>query len=299
MPSSPPVRAFKTFAPEEVDSFLQSDAPSPSKQDTFDFTSTNWEDFLVQSDSEQPPPPLPPPPSQGHLPEMMPHVAFTAVNSTVDSSMEFTARQVLLNAEFTPVSSPDTTRSPSARSDSTASPAADETGFEETPRAQELPPHNHRHDPRPVEMSRVLSDITAHTSSDENKLLSAPKEKRPRGRPRGWRKAKMDPNMEIILPVMTPNMFDANSSGSSTEAATEKPRGPKQSTASKEPKEEDQWSVRIRTSIKDAMLDHLVKGIIFLAKSWELTCFFRGSSSDVFLLRRYSTYKLALRNHRR
>ena len=77
----------------------------------------------------------------------------------------------------------------------------------------------------------------------------------------------MDPNMEIILPVMTPNIFDSNSSGSSTEA-TEKQRGPKHSTASKEPKEEDQWSVRIRTSIKDAMLDHLVKGIIFLPKSW-------------------------------
>jgi len=173
--------------------------------------------------------------------------------------MEFSARQVLLNAEYTPVSSPDTTRSPSARSESTASPP-EETGFEEPPASQEQP----RQESRPAEMTRVLSDITAHTSSEENKLLAAPKEKRPRGRPRGWRKAKMDPNSEIILPVMTPNIFD---SGSSSETA-EKPRGRKQSTVPREPKEEDQWSVRIRTSIKDAMLNHLVKGIIIPYRSW-------------------------------
>ena len=81
----------------------------------------------MQSDSEQPA-------QQEQLSEI-PHVAFTAVNSTVDSSMEFTARQVLLNAEYTPVSSPDTTRSPSARSESTASPP-EETGFEEPPASQ-------------------------------------------------------------------------------------------------------------------------------------------------------------------
>ncbi len=221
MPSSPPVRAFKTFQPEEIDSFLQSEAPSPSKPETFDFENTNWEDFLVQSDSEEP--------IQEQVPEI-PHVAFTAVNSTVDSSIEFQARQVLLNAEFTPVSSPDTTRSPSARSESTSSPA-EETAFEETPAAQEP------QDSLPVEMKRVLSDITAHTSSDENQLLSAPKEKRPRGRPKGWRKAKMDPNQEIILPVMTPNIFDTTNSLGSGNETSEKPRGRPLSVAGREPKE--------------------------------------------------------------
>lgn len=117
-------------------------------------------------------------------------------------------------------------------------------------------------------MKRVLGDITAQTSSDENHLLSAPKEKRPRGRPRGWRKMKMDPNQEIILPVMTPNM-DTNSSGSGNEGS-ERSRGRPVSVTSREPKEEDQWSVRIRTSIKGAMLEHLAKGKSLITVRWRL-----------------------------
>ena len=250
MPSSPPIRAFKHHSTENDDPIFHSEATSPAK--VLDFNGASWEEFLVQSESEER--------SQGRPEQRQelqeeqeqekekekekeqeqeqeqeqapPVVAFTAVNSTVDSAMEFNARQILLNAEFTPASSPDQSSSQQTESES-GSPVELTTPFPETP----APPSQ-----SDVEGTKnVLEDIT----SDKNNELTILK--KPRGRPRGWRKPRNSDN-----PILTPEMPSTN-----TEVQKkEKKRKQRQK------KEEDQWSVRMRTSIKDAMLEHLAKGII-------------------------------------
>lgn len=251
MPSSPPIRPFKPFSTEDVDNFFQSESTSPAKlPDSYSLTGSTWEEFLVQDDPEQQ--------EQLEQPNSAPPVVgFTAVNSTADSSMEFTARQILLNAEITPASSPEESQSSTTESDS-GSPVG-LTPFADTPAATQdgLTSQNSNHG------RQVLGDLTSQSSnkgSNDNSNDSANdtsnetsnveiKEKRPRGRPKGWRKQR---NMDTpLLPEMP-----------SIDQPENKPRKPrKQSIPAKE---EDQWSVRIRTSINQAMLESITKGILSL-----------------------------------
>lgn len=249
VPSSPPIRAFKPFSVENVDNFFQSESTSPAKlPDSYSFTGSTWEEFLVQSDSEQQKQQL-----DEHNPEP-PVVAFTAVNSTADSSREFTARQILLNAEITPASSPEESQSPTTESDS-GSPV-ELTPFADTPAAtQDGSTSQNGNDGR-----QVLGDITSQSSnkssndipndsandtSNETSNVEV-KEKRPRGRPKGWRKPR---NMDAPFLLEMPSTYQPEN----------KPRKPRKQ--SNESKEEDQWSVRIRTSINQAMLESITKGI--------------------------------------
>jgi hypothetical protein len=247
MPSSPPIRAFKHYSTENDDPFFRSEATSPAK--VLDFNGASWEEFLVQSDPEERPEAHPKQRQQEQQQQEQeqeqdqeqeqepapPVVAFTAVNSTVDSAMQFNARQILLNAEFTPASSPDQSSSQQTDSES-GSPVELTTPFPETP----APPSQ-----SDVEGTKnVLGDIT----SDKNNELAVIK--RPRGRPRGWRKHQISDN-PILIPK-TPLKS----------AEVREKQQKKQRKQSNSEKEEDQWSVRIRTSIKDVMLEHLAKGII-------------------------------------
>jgi hypothetical protein len=237
MPSSPPVRAFKSFSREESDTFFHSEATSPAKLP--DFTGASWEEFLIQSDSEQPQQPAQQEKSvQSAEP---PIVAFTAVNSTVDSTMEFTARQILLNAEFTPASSPDQSQSPSGQTES------DSPGGL-TPFGAETPANTQA---QQLEEREVLRDLTSTTNGNNSKSDGdvVVKEKRPRGRPRGWRKPQNLDNPNLEIPSVDPNP-----------PQPKEKEQPKQRKQSHSGKEEDQWSVRIRASIKDVMLEHLAKG---------------------------------------
>jgi hypothetical protein len=249
MPSSPPVRAFKQFAAEDLDMFLQSETTSPAKAlEPYDFGGSSWEDFLVQSESEQTNVTST---EQPATTEVVPHVAFTAVNSTVDSSMEFSARQILLNAEFTPASSPDQTRSPSAPTESDSASPTGLTPFGDTPApTQDLPaPLLAGSSVESAPMDRkVLSDVTNTASSTESNSSLAPV-KRPRGRPKGWRKSSNRDGPDIVL---------LNSMIPMTELQLQE----KQQRKRKETglAKEDQWSVRIQASIKDAMLKRLAKG---------------------------------------
>jgi hypothetical protein len=251
MPSSPPIRAFKQFAAEDLEMFLQSEATSPAKvPETYDFGGSSWEDFLVQSDSEQTHVTNT---EQPATTEVVPHVAFTAVNSTVDSSMEFSARQILLNAEFTPASSPDQTRSPTAPTESDSASPAGLTPFGDTPaHTQDIPAPSQAGSLVQTAAAdrKVLSDVTNSTSSAESSNTLAPvKEKRPRGRPKGWRKSsnRDGPPDIVLLNSMVATM---------AESQDKQQRKRKQTASGKE----DQWSVRIQTSIKDAMMKHVAKG---------------------------------------
>lgn len=250
MPSSPPIRAFKPFSAEDVDNFFQSEATSPTKPpEPYSFTGSTWEEFLVQSDSEQ---------QQQQQTEQQhpapPVVAFTAVNSTADSSREFTARQILLNAEITPASSPEQSQSSTMESDS-GSPVG-LTPFADTPAATQ----DGSTSQNDIEGRQVLGDLTsqslnkgsndhpndsANDTSNETSNREV-KEKRPRGRPKGWRKQR---NVDTPYILEVPSTYQPEN----------KPR--KQRKQSNPSKEEDQWSVRIRTSINHAMLESITKGI--------------------------------------
>jgi hypothetical protein len=235
---------MKRFTTEDVEAFLQSESATPAiPAETHETTETNgfdtsWEDFLIQSDTE---------PTTNEKPaenvNLVPHPGFTAVNSTLDSSREFTARQILLNAELTPASSPE--RSPEAQTESdSASPTGqtpfDQTLFDDTPAASLDPPTQ-----QPVQDRTPLADVTSQSSSNENSTTTPAPEKRPRGRPKGWRKHLNQKPATDSLPVQKPRI---------SETKVRKPR-------KEGPREEDQWSVRIRTSIKDAMMEHIAKGI--------------------------------------
>jgi hypothetical protein len=174
---------------------------------------------------------------------VVPRVAFTAVNSTRDSTKQFTARQILLNAEITPASSPEQHQSPSGQTESESASPVGLTSLPQTPATQDGPPSQTIPSTTDTPKSRnALGDLTCQTS---NSNVPTTKEKRPRGRPKGWRKK---PNSD------TPDLPEVSSS-------TEEPEKPKKKRKINPAKEEDQWSVRIRTSIKDAMIEHLVKGI--------------------------------------
>ena len=251
MPSSPPIRAFKPFSTEDVDNFFQSEATSPAKlPESYGLTGSTWEEFLIQSDFEQQEQTEPQHPAP-------PVVGFTAVNSTADSSMEFTARQILLNAEFTPASSPEQSQTSTTDSDS-GSPVG-LTPFADTPAATQ----DGSTSQNGVDGRHVLGDLTSqlsNKSSNDNSNDSANdtsnetsnpevKEKRPRGRPKGWRKQRSMDNPHLLEML-------------STEQPENKPRKPRKPRKQSNPsKEEDQWRVRIRTSINHAMLESITKGI--------------------------------------
>lgn len=224
MASSPPIRASRHI--EDLDAF-RSEGTTPAKfPETNDFSGPTWEEFLVQSDSEGPEQSGP----------AVPHVGFTAVNSTVESSREFTARQILLNSELTPASSPDQSQSPSGQTESESGSPVRSTLSPETPATQGPP--TSRSASNPTERS-ALGDVTANIT---NVIV---KEKRPRGRPKGWRKQRNTDNPSL------PDILNIDA-----QEKQAKPR--KQSTSTKE---EPVWSERIRASIKDAMLEHLAKGM--------------------------------------
>ena len=177
--------------------------------------------------------------------------------------MEFTARQILLNAEITPASSPEQSQLSTTESDS-GSPAG-LTPFADTPTAtQDGSTSQNGTDGR-----QVLGDLTSQSSnknsndtwndssndtSNETSNIEV-KEKRRRGRPKGWRKQR---NMDKPqLPEMPLTYQPENK-------PARKPR-----KQSKHLKEEDQWSVRIRTSINQAMLESITKGIPFLENKFD------------------------------
>jgi hypothetical protein len=96
MPSSPPVRSYSQFSTEEFDAFMAEEiAGGDTLGDTLG-DDISWGEFLTGTQGEE---------DKDGSKTGPPSVHFTAVNSTVDSAREFTARQILLNAEF---SSPDT-----------------------------------------------------------------------------------------------------------------------------------------------------------------------------------------------
>ena len=172
--------------------------------------------------------------------------------------MEFSARQILLNAEFTPVSSPDQSQqSPSVQTES------DSAGF--TPFAET--PNGHTTTTEENEGRQVLGDVTSLSNNNDDAVVE---EKKKRGRPKGWRKPQ---NPEKI--PMDRNQLEKERE-KERERRREKQRQKeeqrerqcerqKQRQLEKQRKrsgkEEDQWSVRMRASIKDTMLEHLAKGI--------------------------------------
>ena len=172
--------------------------------------------------------------------------------------MEFTARQILLNAEFTPVSSPDEqTQSPSAQteSDSGASPAG-LTPFAVTPAA----PQDHTTPHLPSSERESLADVTMQTTNEG--MLEPEKPKKKRGRPKGWRKVS---NLEkSVIPASTDVVTDDAATATETETReasdrVEKSKKPRKQVASSS-KEEDQWSVRIRSSIEKELQESIAKG---------------------------------------
>jgi hypothetical protein len=213
--------------------------------------SVSWEEFLAASDTEptyeqhekhqreEPPSQAPVPITLPSIPIQNPArvVAFTAVNSTIDSTLEFTARQILLNSE-SPASSPDNpSQSPSAQTESYSSSPIVFTPIETT------------QDPTPDNPNQVLKDLTSeiiNTTIPTN-------EKRPRGRPKGWRKPKscIPPTLPDISTHKTPQLPIVKP------VSIEKPF-----RASKKNKKDDEnWSMRIRSNIRGHMLDHISKGI--------------------------------------
>jgi len=287
MPSSPPIRALKHFLAEDVDGFLSEGQTPATKACTKPFNNaSSWEDFLVDiSDSEsqrQDPKtnttskhPTPPPMIKSNSSTVAdpapPMIAFTAVNSTLEASREFTARQVLLNAEFTPISSPDQSPSGGAQteSDSTSSPN-ELTPFTavETPAATEDAGGSAGGGASDIDSRTVLSDVTRQTTNNPQTIAHATEEKRRRGRPRGWRKTmnKEAQTIEDLNRAVT----DAKAAATVTKPA-EKPRKSKNEKDLAAPKEDDQWSKRIRASITDSMLEHISQGILLIERGG-LTC---------------------------
>jgi hypothetical protein len=156
---------MKRFATEDLEIFLQSEEPTPVQPlPTDDYNETSWEDFLVQSDSD--------PSTELHFDGNPVPPGFTAVNSTLDSKREFTARQILLNAELTPATSPE--QSPARTESDSASPIGQTPA--ETPLLDTVVPV--------VVAERIpLGDVTAPTCGNKNSMVQVP-EKRPREDPR-------------------------------------------------------------------------------------------------------------------
>jgi hypothetical protein len=248
LPSSPPLRAFDTFTLEDFESLLASEDLDDSlfalEEDNADPLPASWHEFLHQNQSDTEPSIL----NDAREPSPLPHVGFTAVNSTLQASREFTARQILLNAEFTPNSSPE--HSPASQTE-TLTDTDSPTAAEETPLAA----------PSPVQKERkALSDVTSHISAMEN--IELPQKKKP-GRPKGWRKTQNSENP--VLPIMQ------------LEENVKKPGKPKgrPPTHSTVKTDDEAWSSRVRGNIKDVMLEKLAKGIFFdlkLMKASYLLC---------------------------
>ena len=258
MQSSPPRGAMKNFSPEDLETMFQSDGATPVLHADYPFHGSTWEDFLVASDSDHAPQQQQT--QQLTLTTTFPNVAFTAVNSTTESSMEFTARQILLNAEFTPVSSPDEqTQSPSGQTESDSASPVGFTPFADTPATQDpsasqLPGSNAERE--------VLADVTLQTT---NGMLEPEKPKKKRGRPKGWRKVS-NTEKPIIPPatttaVNTEQLLSTTTGGQESSDRQEKQRKPRKQVASSTTKEEDQWSVRIRSSIETQLQESIAKGI--------------------------------------
>jgi len=97
--------------------------------------------------------------------------------------------------------------------------------------------------------------------STNGEMLEPEKPKKKRGRPKGWRKV---PNME------KPNLLAETATGTDEVATeTEQQEGPDGAEKAKKPrrhtsssKDEDQWSVRIRSSIEKELQDSIAKGAI-------------------------------------
>ena len=232
---------------------FQSDGATPVLHAEYPFHGSTWEDFLVANDSDHTPQQ-----QQQHTEQpalTLPNVAFTAVNSTTESSMEFTARQILLNAEFTPVSSPDEqTQSPSGQTESASASPAGLTPFADTPATQD--PASQL--PGPNTEREVLADVTLQIT---NGMLEPEKPKKKRGRPKGWRKV---PNTEKpSLPPMAVVTTEVSATGTGEQGLSdgqEKQRKPRKQVTSSSSKEEDQWSVRIRSSIETQLQESIAKG---------------------------------------
>jgi len=219
-----------------------------------------WENFLAQSDDAELPHlatitssiassrDTPNTLVDGPADVAVPHVGFTAVNSTVDSAVEFTARQILLNAEFTPVSSPQ------SASESDSQSQSGQTPFPETPAARDPIPSLPT---IPESPRQVLKDITANTNNvDQSQTVSEVPVKRRPGRPKGWRKQK---NTDTAVLPEPPTAQSAQGipvikTVGAKSHAVEKPKKPKK------PKDDDQWSVRVRSGIKDSLLERIAKG---------------------------------------
>ena len=174
----------------------------------------------------------------------IPHVGFTAVNSTVEATREFTTRQILLNAEFTPNSSPS--QSPSQTETDSGSPSDEviETPF---PTQDPSPSQREETQERPA-----LADVTSHISALENvgEEVPALPQRKKRGRPTGWRKQKNSENP--ILPVAEVEPVPVKLPGR-----------PKGSMSSNTPKNDDEgWSDRVRGNIKEVMLEKIAKGML-------------------------------------
>ena len=120
-----------------------------------------------------------------------------------------------------------------------------------------------------VDSRTVLSDVTRQTINNPETLAPTTQEKRRRGRPRGWRKPQ---NKEAqTIEDLNRAVADAEPAAPATKAA-EKPRKSKNEKDPAAPKEDDQWSKRIRASITDSMMEHISQGILFIERGGLLTC---------------------------
>jgi len=288
MPSSPPIRALKHFSTEDVDVFL-SEGQTPAALASVKplNNGSSWEEFLVSDSdsesqrqnpqtsttSEHPPPPAPTNSnSSTDASSAHPVIAFTAVNSTLEASREFTARQLLLNAEFTPISSPD--RSPSGGAQTESDYASSPNGLTpfaagENPAASQDAGLDGGTSANDVDSRTVLSDVTLQTANNPETLAPTTKEKRRRGRPRGWKKPQ---NKEAqTIESLNRAVAHAEAAASAIKAA-EKPRKSKNEKDPAAPKEDDQWSKRIRANITESMLEHISQGILFIEREGLLTC---------------------------
>lgn len=183
--------------------------------------------------------------------------AFTAVNSTTEATREFTNRQILLNAEFTPVSSPSgsaRTESDSARSPTGLTPltVAATPAASSTQEAGPPPPP----DATDAESRPVLSDVTSTTTN----TAPAQPEKRRRGRPKGWRKplSKAGQTVEDLTRATEP----VTKPPEQTDATEPAKPAEKRRRKEREAKDDDAWSKRIRASIQGTLLDHIAQGIV-------------------------------------
>ena len=165
--------------------------------------------------------------------------------------MEFTARQILLNAEFTPASSPDEqTQSPSGQTESDSASPAGLTPFADTPAAPPTDPTTQL--PPRISERQVMADVTMQST---NEMLEPEKPKKKRGRPKGWRKV---PNTEKpSLPLGVTDSLSAGKGEVSDLGDKVKKRRKHLSSATRE---EDQWSVRIRSSIEKELQESIAKG---------------------------------------